>query len=463
MASPQKNATAAFVLKGRYMKRIWKIAATSLLAWTAPAMAEPEPISVAEAEGLRREIAALKAHMAALEKRLDSRAPPAAPPPIQASWKGSPQFTAGDRQFKVKGRLQYDAGYVAAPGGTGDRALGFSNEARRIRLGGEGKLGGGFGYKLELELSDNKVDLVDTFVTYEKGPWLVSLGNQNQFQSLDELIGDTSGSFMERAAFTDAFAFERRIGLAVQYQKNPILLQAGVFTDDVAALSNDQDGVAGGDENDSWGIDGRAVYAPKAGTAQLHFGASAHLRHYGRIAATPTRYRQRAYLHTSNSRFLSTPNLNVDREIHYGAEVAAQIGRWHAAAEIHRLTARRAGMADAAFVGGYAEAGYFLTKGDHRAYRNGIFDRAEPASPLGGGGIGSIQLNLRYDYLSLNDAAIVGGKQNAYLAALIWTPVHYLRFNANYGYLAYEDAAIAAAGDRNYGVNVMGLRAELDF
>ena len=444
----------------------WTIAgAASLLG--APLMAA-EPMSSEEASALREEVRSLRARLAAIEAKLGGDTPVATPAaaakpssPVVIGWKGSPQFTSDDRAFKMKGRIQADASYISSPRGIADRGFGFSNEMRRIRLGGEGKLGSGFGYKLELELSDNKVDLVDTFVTFEKNDWQIAIGNQNQFQALDELIGDTGGSMMERAAFTDAFNFERRLGIAVRYHHKDLLLQAGVFTDDVTAIANDSDGPAGGDENDSFSVDGRIVYAPKLGPTQLHFGASGHLRELNRLSASPVRYRQRPYLHSSNSRVLATPNLTVERELNYGAELAGSRGPWHMAAEAHWLKSAGPGV-DPRFFGSYVELGYVLT-GETRGYRDGIFTTVSPKRPFGKGGPGAVQINLRYDYLDLNDAGIVGGKQNAWLAAIIWTPIDHLRFNLNYGYLSYSDAAIRAGIRRDYGVHVSGVRLELDF
>lgn len=472
--------------------QIAAVSAGVLLLGASPAFAQTKPPMTAEqAKSLRDDIAALRAEIAAMEQRLvesglaeeapkavatapgapAAPAAHAAPAPVETAsadteigWKGSPEFTSGDRSFKVKGRIQADAGYVSAPDGLDDQGLGFSSEFRRIRLGGEGDLGGGVGYKLELELSDNAVDLVDTFVTYETKSWLLTVGNHNQFQSLDELTGDTTGSTMERAAFTDAFNFERRLGVSAQYRGlKPWLFQGGVFTDDVTALSNDSDGPDGGDENNSYGVDGRVVYAPKLGDTQLHLGASAHYRDLKRLTESSTRYRQRPYLHSSNSRLIGTPSLNVDEELHYGVEFAAIHKRWHFATEGHWLNASQVDAPTANFGGGYAEVGYFLTKGETRAYKNGIFERTKPAAPIDRGGLGYVQLNLRYDYLSLNDGPIRGGEQNGYIAALIWAPLDYLRFNFNYAYLDYDGAAPLDDGRRNYGVHVTGARIELDF
>ena len=461
----------------------WAIA-IAMLQIAAPSWASAQSISQAEAEQLRAQIAALKAQVQMLETRLDVAAPvsaaagsggsggsavppalaraskPAAAgePATKISWKGSPQFSSDDAKFKVKGRIQYDAALLMAPGSISDRAQGYSNELRRLRLGAEGQLGAGFGYKLETELSDNSIDLVDTFITYENGKWLVTLGNHNQFQSLDELIGDTTGSVMERAAFTDAFNFERRLGLSAQYRSGILLAQLGLFSDSADSLTNDEDG----DENNSYSVDGRVVLAPRIGKTQLHFGASGHWRDLNRLADEPQRYRQRPYLHTINSRFLATPSIDATGESHYGLEFAGTRGPLHWAGETHWLRTKRPGLSDPTFFGGYAEVGYFLT-GETRSYKNGIFGSTKPKQEFGDGGMGSLQLTARYDYLDLNDKDIVGGTQNAWILGLVWTPIEYLRFNLNYAHLRYTDAAIPAGTDRDYGVNVVGWRAELDF
>lgn len=463
--------------------------------------ASAQAVDAQQAEAMRAEIRELRARLESLESRLGAATPaapgsatgspsdPAAAPspgstptadgqPVVAAadagktakdkakieWKGSPQIVEGGRAFKVKGRIQADAGYVGAPKGLDDRGLGFVNEMRRIRLGGEGSFSQHLSYKLELELSDNAVDLVDTFLTFKDGDWQLQLGNQNTFQSLDELTGDTAGSVMERAAFTDAFNFERRMGLGAQYAHGPVIAQLGVFTDDIGALSNDSDGEDGGDENNSYSIDGRLVFAPKLGEVQVHVGASAHWRRLGRLVDSSTRYRQRPFIHATNTRLIGTPAMNVEEETMYGAELAALSGPWYGAAEYYTLRANRLDDRSVSFHGAYAEVGYFLTKGDTRGYKGGIFNNNAPARALGeDGGIGSVQMTLRYDWLDLNDRDIRGGTQNGYIAALVWSPVQYLRFNVNYALLQYTSATATASGDTNYDANVIATRFEFDF
>ena len=152
-------------------------------------------------------------------------------------------------------------------------------------------------------------------------------------------------------------------------------------------------------------------------------------------------------------------------ETDFGREAAVISGPWYAASEAHWLKADLVtpGAATPTFFGGYVEGGYFLT-GETRGYKGGQFDRVKVLKPLSEGGIGSFAVNLRYDYLDLNDAGIVGGQQNAIQASLNWKPSDYVLFGLNYAHLAYDDAAVAAAnGDRNYSVDMIGVRSQFDF
>ena len=400
-------------------------------------------VAVAQAEAAKSAVAAIPA------------ASVTAKPATQVSWSGAPRLTGeGGWSFKPRGRIQYDAGTVSAPAAIVDRGLGFANEARRIRLGVEGTVPGGFGYKVEADLTDGTVVLTDAVLDYRKGPITVNLGQHNPFQGLEELTSSNDTSFIERAAFTDVFPFERNVGVSVEYAKNALLVQAGLFTDNIQTL--------GDDENTSWGLDGRIVYAPKLGNSQLHFGGSYHWRDLG-DSITSRRYRQRPLLHTTDTRFIDTGTITgTTAETNFGLEAAIISGRFHAAAESHWMKLNRTAAADPTFFGASLEAGLFLT-GDKREYRGGMFRAIKVAKPVGKGGLGAWQVNLRYDYLDMIDAGIIGGTQDSVQASLIWTPVDQVRFMLNYGYLKYSNAAIAAAGDRDYSVNVFGGRFQVSF
>jgi phosphate-selective porin OprO/OprP len=316
-----------------------------------------------------------------------------------------------------------------------------------------GDIPGGFGYKFELDFAGNEVEAADAYLSYGDGPIEVIVGHHNNFQSLEELTSSLHTTFIERAAFTDAFGFERRIGASMTYSDGIVLAQAGVFTDNFADTSTG-----------NRGVDGRLVLMPKLGDTQLHFGGSIHYNDIDNGAAS-VRYRQRPLVHFTSERFVNTGNLAVNSELGFGLEGAAISGPFHVAAEgFWQKVSRPSVLTDPTFFGGYAEVGYYLTRGDTRGYKGGKFDRTKPANPVGEGGIGSIQLNLRYDYLDLVDAGIVGGIQNGYLASLVWKPTDYTLFSLNYGLMEYDDAVYAAAGgDTSYSVDSFGVRAQIDF
>jgi phosphate-selective porin OprO/OprP len=355
--------------------------------------------------------------------------------------------------LKPRGFLQWDVGHLSRPAGIAVPGLGTQAELRRARLGIEGTMPGGFGFLFEIDAAGDVIEIQDATLSYRASPQLaLTAGQHNGFQSLEELTSDRFTSFVERAAFTDAFGFERRIGLSGTWVAGPVTAQLGVFHDNFLDLDAG-DGMIG--------VDGRLVFAPRIGDVQLHLGGSAHWRDNG--AAMPTRYRQRPLLHATEIRFIETPPLPVGREWRLGLEAALIRGPFHLAGEAHWLTAGTAAAGDPGFFGFYAEAGWFLT-GETRGYRDGRWDRTRVRRPVGEGGLGAVQLVLRYDRLDLDSGALRGGTQDGLQASLIWLPTDHTRLMLNYGRLSYDGAAIpAAGGDRSYRVDVVAARAQIDF
>ncbi|WP_240654577.1 OprO/OprP family phosphate-selective porin [Croceicoccus ponticola] len=453
--------------------RISQVSAIAMIA--AAGLATPAHAQNADSAAMQAELQAMRAQMQAMAARIDSlegqlvtaqakadaatatsttalATAEAAKSDTTIKWKGAPLIESKSGwSFKPRGRMQYDAGVISAPSSTGVED-GFGEEARRIRLGVEGDIPGGFGYKFEVDFAGNEVEVSDAMLTYKDGGLTVAFGQQNNFQSMEELTSSRFTSFMERAAFTDAFGFERRVGASASFHSGDMLAQGGVFTDNMSDTSNDQ-----------WGADGRIVFMPKMGETQLHLGGSVHYTDLDGDLAN-VRYRQRPFVHFTGTRFIDTRSFGAAKETGYGLEAAAIRGPFHVAGETFWQSVSRPGLADPTFFGAYAEVGMFLTKGDTRGYKGGIFDRVKPANPVDKGGMGAIQVNLRYDRLDLTDAGIVGGKQDGYAMSVIWTPTDYTRFMLNYGRMDYTDAAIAAAnGDKSYAVDAFGARAQIDF
>lgn len=281
----------------------------------------------------------------------------------------------------------------------------------------------------------------------------LTVGQHKPFGGMEDMESDLFLSFLERAAFTNAFGFERRVGVSATYNRGELLVQGGLFTDNTKDLI---------DSNNSFSVDGRVVFMPKLADGTLHLGGSAHYREFNDLTHVGS-YSVRPFSHATDLRLVNTGNImGVSGERVLGAELAYIRGRFHAAAESSWLTAKRDGQADPTFNGGYAEAGLLLTN-DTTVYKAGVFDRIRPRTPLGRGGIGAVQVNARYDWLDLNNAGIVGGRQQIAALSALWIPTDYVRFMVNYGHIWLKDAALPAGTRRTYSADSLGMRAQFDF
>ena len=426
------------------------------------------------------------------------------------SWKGAPEL--GDKDagftFKPKGFMQFDAGYVGFPdgeerngtvGGLNYNNLGWSTRARRLVFGVEGSLPGGFKYKAEFNFAQGKVDYEDILLSYDfkDSPLTVSVGNFYPYSSLETVTSSRLGSMLERASFTDAFAYERRLGVGLSLADktaDKYTLSAGVFSgkinDDVFNRT-------------SWEAGIRGTFTPKLSNGFIHLGASAHYRKNNRDAQG-AQYRSRPLTQVTDQRFIDTGTIASDGDFSAGIELGGVMKSFHFAAEVQKLWVRGFDPSkvltepndiitgnryneDPSFEGGYAELGYYLT-GESRGYKGGKWDRTKVLKPFDQGGWGAIQLNARLDYLNLTDkvggtavtagypsgsssAFVNGGKQLGYQFSVIWNPMDYLRFMAQYGHVDITGGPRAATADpdgplnarRKYGVDTAAVRAQLEF
>ncbi|MFC7536170.1 OprO/OprP family phosphate-selective porin [Sphingomonas sp. GCM10030256] len=480
------------------------------------AIAGAQPVDEAQAriELLQEQVTALQEALEQVKAGMVKATP---------SWKGAPEFADKDAgfTFKPRGRIQYDAGYVDNPDDAlVTRNLGFNTRARRIRLGAEGTIPGGFGYKFEADFANAGVGFGDVILTYAPAgkPYSFTIGNHETFNGLEQITSSRFTSFTERAAFDDAFLNTRRIGLSAGLVNSAGTLRfnAGVF----AAHSIDSSL-----DNDGWIGAARAVYSPLMGGNQLHFGLNFQHREFqsnnGAVANTSqgapstnqlARYRARPFSQLTDVRFVDTGSFAAKSDNIVGVEAAGIFKSLHVVAEGQylrtdaysrgdRFTAgdpldafpsatALVASGDPSFWGGYVEAGYFLT-GETRGYKNGLWDRTKVLKPFSKGGWGAIQVNGRVDYLDLDSDKLKnaftnnfttgvstpsvnlgrGGKQLGLLASLLWIPEDWMRFYLQYSHARITggpQAAIVEPGtdpldERTYGVNVVATRAQIDF
>lgn len=495
-------------------------ALVSMAAVSIPAQAQAQD-SNNDVEALRAEVAALKEQLAAISAKVSAVEKKTAP---EVKWKGSPETTGSDGwSFKPRGRIHLDTGYVSIPGEYAvNRNLGVNSRVRRVRLGAEGTMPGGFGYKVEADLANSNVGFGDTFLSYnpKNAPINVRIGNFETLNGLEQITSSNNITFTERAAFNDAFLNSRRLGGAVAFRddENGIRAEFGLFAGHSIDSSFD---------NDGWIGAGRLVYAPKAFGGQLHFGASLQQREFASnnngtasvsVNAPSTnqiaRYRARPHTQLTDVRFVDTGSFAAKSDRIVGLELAAIFRGFYFAGEGQwtKVNGYRAGdvatgldsfaggnsvvtpTGDPSFFGMYAEAGYFLT-GETRAYKDSSWGRTKVLRPLNSGGLGAFQIAGRFEYLDLDSDALKsagtnnfttgatslaalntrlgrGGTQTSYLFALNWYPIDYIRFMVNYGRVNVEGGPLGAVVDplstlpvdqRKYSVDVAAARMQIEF
>jgi phosphate-selective porin OprO/OprP len=459
------------------------------------------------------------------------------------SWKGAPQWEDKDAgfSFKPKGLVQFDAGYTGFPrgneirsngtttplvntGGLNFQNLGWNTRARRLTIGADGTIPGGFRYSAEFNLAQGSVDYEDIWLAYDvkNSPVTAQIGYFYPFSSLETMTSSKFTSFMERASLHDAFTYNRRLGfgiLANDKKADSWVFQAGVFSE---PLNN------GNFTRTGWQASVRGVYSPMLGSTRLHVGANFQHRQNTR-EALGANYQTRPLTQLTDQRFISTGNIAGKSDSIVGVELAAIMKSFHFAGEAQKvwvnsytpaeITALNAQLdtndtplgtgylGNPSFWSAYGEIGYYFT-GETRGYKGGRFDRTKVLHPFNEGGWGALQLNARVDYVELRDRVasapagtsasaavgapyyVNGGKQIAYEGSLIWNPTDYVRFMAQYGRIdvtggprttvsnagnptatppvppqlgIFPIGTTALPNQRKYGVDTFAVRAQVDF
>lgn len=364
---------------------------------------------------------------------------------------------AEDWERQVYGRLQYD--YTRS---SGDQS-GFSLDRGELRTGRVGLDLKSDRTKLRVELAlnnDGDIEITDAYIKQALGGsgWDVRAGHFKTQNSLDEQTSGRFLAFYERAAFTDAFAFDRRVGVQLEHNGPRHSVYAGVFADNA-----NQTAFSGGHAAAV-----RYLFTPVlTDTELLHFGVSVRWREAGDV---DFRYRQRPVSHDAGA-LLSTSGFASD-DLFGGAEAAWIHGPVWLAGEYGQLQANGAAGPDATFTGAYAEAGYVF--GGHRTYEHSKFDRPAVYRPVTSGGPGALVLAARADRLDMTGNAVSGGQLDTYTLAADWFATPYVhaginlyRAEAELGStssgLAPAFAAYLLEGGRFEDVTGISLRVQFDF
>jgi phosphate-selective porin OprO/OprP len=362
---------------------------------------------------------------------------------VEFSWGPGPKFESKDGDFSahIRGRVAIDYGSVkdSKEVGSQDRS---ATELRNARFGIAGMAFGDLKYKLSVDFVNNEVALTDAYVEYQGWKALnLRVGQSKEGISLEEQSSGRFVSMMERASFTDAFGYQRRLGLRLLAGGDNWIANAGLFGGSTLTADVDKEGHA---------MTLRAAYFPKIGNSgRLHIGGSFMNRGFDKdLNLLTKRYRQRPFAHISDLRYVDTgllPGLKGDQIV--GVELAGILGSFYAEAEWAWLTADiddaftgfYNGQSSFDLQGGYFGVGWFIT-GETRGYKKGRFTRTKVRNSVFDGGFGAVALVARIDYLDLIDeaAGVVGGEQTIYIFGVNWHLNNHVIMKFNYAHADVE-------------------------
>lgn len=329
-----------------------------------------------------------------------------------------------DFTINLGGRLHVD--YATADSDNTDFDV-SATALRRARLKGYGQFGKNLKYKIETTFDESgDVNLEDAYLSWKPDGSIISFkaGHFKTQNSLEEAASSLDTALIERAAFTDAFQLDRRVGFEVSTKSDNYLVQLGVFGENLEEIENN-------DASEGIAVAGRAVYKFDVSGGLIHTGAS--FRYRDQNDAADLRYRQRPFVEQTG-RIISTGRV-ADSDTFFGGEVAGLFGSAWGSAEYTVVNANCAEGStvctdDPSFNGWSVGGGYVF--GGKRNYSVGKFKRVTIDNPVTEGGWGALSVNARFDSLDLTDEGIQGGDLDTFAIGVNWWLHKQTRLQFNY-------------------------------
>ena len=437
---------------------------------------------------------------------------------LKVKWKGAPEFTSGDGKkfkFKVRGRIMTDYEAIDQDESiTGEGDI-DAVELRRARLGVEGVLFYDWKYKFEVDFAAGEVAIKDAYLAWAN--LLPSLeiseirgGNQYVYASLEEITSSRFITFMERAAFIDAFIpsgdADRQIGAALLLGDEHWSFQTGYYR----ASAGEGNGVPGQEEFDT----DKTTFVIRGTVAPINrdvngvnqvvaLGGSYRYRDAGSLRECGSdqcfnddgeleltslyQYRAKGADFHLADRFVDTPQFS-DEDNMWSLMGTVVWGPFSVQGEYAQLEATGVNFFEDSpsgpvtpvsptYDGYYIDASWYIT-GETRNYEadTGEFGRTKVKNPVfaGSGGWGAWQLAVRYDVVNLSDkgaamAASYGcnecGDQETWLFALNWLMTDYTALKLNVNTSQISGGNDASNYNKNDGADIwgFGMRWQVDW
>ena len=373
------------------------------------------------------------------------------------AWKGAPQFSNDSLTFKVRGRVYMDGVNQEV-----DREIGadYSSQVTRtrtVRLGVEGTWNQNWAYKAEVQVVGGAAAWEDVILEYKPNDnTSIMVGNYKTL-SLENVTSSRYTTFMERGAYNDVLGVGRVMTVAAKINGENWTALAAVSGDSINSADPTVVGNDGGSEQVA--VQGRVTWAPvMTDTQTLHLGLWARKRDRGDQGGFTYGVRNNT---NYGAQFVTSGGIG-DSDTQIALEGAWLAGPFSLQGEYANIDIDRTNGLEQTATAYYIAASWFVT-GEKRnlEVKKGEFGRTKILSPVTAGGMGALELGVRYDSTDLTDITGVAtaGEYTAWTAGATWYPFPYVRFMANYSKSQNDNAAIGSDVD----VDTLQFRAQFDF
>jgi len=392
------------------------------------------------------------------------------------AWKGAPQFANDTLTFKVRGRVYYDVVSqdvnFANPASTDLSST--NSRLRTARLGVEGTWNGNWAYKAEASLSSagGTTQWEDLILEYKANDYTSVMIGNFKATGFENISSSRYITFMERGPFNDVMDNGRVMTAQVKMNGENWTAAAFVHGDSVNAA----DPAVGTSEQLGFGV--RGTWAPiNEDATKLFVGASVRKRDRGGLNPTLFNYQVRNNTNYG-SRYTSTGAIG-DKDTQWAAEGVYYWKNLSLQGEYVNIAADRANGTSNDVTAFYVSGSWFVT-GESRNIdvKKGELGRTKILNPMTSGGLGALELAVRYDKVDMSDAftnAVVAppaaaisplaGEYSALTVGATWYPFPYVRFMLNYTDADNNLTPLATTPAVNPDVNVKTIqfRTQFDF
>jgi phosphate-selective porin OprO and OprP len=317
----------------------------------------------------------------------------------------------GAERFRIRGRVQLDAAWQDF----GDDMRNVARQGadfpdygvilRRVRLGALGIMREKFEWQLEVDFSENEVDLANVYMAYlmDHGGRL-AVGHFKEPFTMEYATSSRYITFMERSAAADAYKVSREPGIMYETIKPNWYMALGFFGSGIDYNRDVEEG---------YSVAWRGSFAPYLqGRDFVHIGGGVNYRQNAVDKAQdlyrPVRLRTREGTRAIDARLVGRDDLEgVEDFTRYNLEFAAGLGSWWVNGEYIWVdinvdtTQPGVNNPDSSLTqdGFYVQTGFFLT-GESKNYRafSGDFGQLRPNANFSprDGNWGAIEIALRY-------------------------------------------------------------------